>query len=969
MKKRILAMALACLMALSVVSFVACDDEAIEEQAAKIADLETATAALQTAINTKANASDLSDAVADFTAALADVAAKGDVDAVKTSLDAVKTTADSALAKADANATAIETLKTAIEAVEAAIDTKADKEAVEAAIADAIAEMQAAMELLATKAELEAATAALQAAIDTKAAKEDVEAAVKELKDAIAATNGDVEAVETALAAVKATAEAALAKAEALGDIDELLATIKNVTTLCTQLGVQVEGLEDALDGMINIKDWNEATKGVSEAIIELTEAYNAINPNYYDAEEWAKINVAYKLAEVSITRAVSVDALEGAVDEFVETVKSLSTVGDKVEAMFDAVEADLATLNTYYKAENGKSLLDEAAVELLDKVAADLAAALKKYNEEYAADRLPDNELGFVYNDCAAALEKYNNRKVALDAANVEADTINDLITKYTESFVEVTADNTAALNALTDEIAAWEVAYFSAEFAAEKANKSANYQLVKHADYEALADNYKTLGLDAAGCLAAFAESLNFEVTLLSKADLDNSLKLYNAYTDKCKADGTSLDHQYNEHNGAYYLDILLTKTAEYNTLVKDAQAAYDEVYKNLTKETVTIYDAAAIEAMLKWYADYELAGEFATEVKVTGTEIYVTNATYDALIEVQAACKVIVDAKDLETEAVNALLADLPKAGAVADIIDGAPDFAICDECDEVGCDACAYTGLNISANEVKLSDKDAIEAARAAYEAWLNGTEAPEGYTADQYKINAESGIYPVNADDYTNLEKAEAYIALLEAQLDYVVNDLIDHLDADDPDAEILANVNLNINALVAMNCGDDTCLSDESKAAVAEYELALYKKTKLAEVQDLYDEMKEALESVEINTEAFAGKYEALCILVATAKNKTAVDSAITVWTDGDYANAKAAYELAVAKNDAKAKVEAAYDAKVVEYTAAGKDAATLDKYAALYTMTCGEIDDAATIEAVETAVNRWNSERVNFYD
>ena len=964
MKKRILAMALACLMVLSVVSFVACDDEAIEEQAAKIADLETATAALQTAINTKANASDLSDAVADFTAALADVAAKGDVDAVKTNLDAVKATADSALAKADANATAIETLKTAIEAIEEALEAKADKATVEAAIA----EMQAAMDLLATKAELEAATATLQAAIDTKAAKDVVDAAVKELKDAIAATNGDVEAVETALAAVKATADAALAKAEALGDVDALLETIKNVTTLCTQLGVQVEGLEDAIDGLINIDDWNEATEGVREAIIELAEKYNEITKTYYDADELAKIEIAYKVAEISITRAPNVAALEGAVDEFVETVKSLPTVGDKVEEMFDAVVADLETLNTYYKAENGKSLLDEAAVTLLAEVAEDLAAALAKYTAEYDAGRIPDGELGFVYNDCKDDLDTYNARKVALDAAKTEADAINDLIADYTESFIEVTADNTADLNALTDRIDAWEVAYFSAEFAAEKANESANYKLVKHANYKALVDNYKTLGLDAAGCLAAFAESLDFEVTLLSKADLDNSLTLYNAYTDKCKADGTSLDHKYNDKNGAYYLDILLTKTAEYNALVEEAQAAYDAVYKDLTATNVTIYDAAAIKAMLDWYADYELAGEFATEVKVTGTETYVTNATYGALVKVQAACQVIVDAKVAETETVNELLEALPRAGAVESVVGGSTNLVTCTECAGIGCETCFNIGVDFSANEVKLSDKDEIAAARAAYEAWLNGTKAPENYTEEQYKINVASDLYKVTEAEYTNLEYAEGYILVLEDTLS-ILNASIEALDVTAPDASALNDVKNQLDVLVKANCNDESCLSDEKHAAIAAYDLALHKKTELDKVQDLYDDMKANLESVGINTETFAGKYEALCGLVAAAENKTAVDSAITVWKDGDYADAKAAYDLAVAKNAAKAEVKVDYDAKVAEYEAAGKDATTLDKFAALYTMTCGEIDDATTIEAVNTAVTRWDSERVNFYD
>ena len=976
MKKRILAMALACLMALSVVSFVACDDEAIEEQATKIADLETATAALQTAIETKANASDLSDAVADFTAELAKAAAKGDVDAIKTALDAVTATADSALAKADANATAIETLKTSIAAIEAAIaEIETSVEANAADLADAIADMQAAMELLATKADLEAATAALQAAIDTKAAKEDVDAAIKDLKDAIAATNGDVEAVETALAAVKATAEAALAKAEAVGDVDALLETIKNVTALCTQLGVQVEGLEDAIDGMINIDDWNEATEGVSEAIIELTEAYIAINKNYYDAEELAKIEVAYKLAEVSITRAVNVAALAGAVEEFVETVESLPTVGDKVEAMFDTIEADLATLNTYYKAENGKSLLDDAAVELLAKVTTDLAAALAKYDTEFNADRLPDNSLGFVYNACAEALAKYNDRKVVLDAAKVEADAINDLIAEYTESFIEVTADNTDKLNALEARIAAWEATNFSGDFADEKANNSANYKLVKHADYKALADNYKTLGLDAAGCLEAFAKSLDFKVTLLSKADLDNSLTLYNAYTDKCKADGTSLDHKYNDKNGAYYLDILLTKTADYNALVKEAQEAYDAVYVNLTTSTVTIYDAAAIEAMLGWYAEY---GVYEGETLVFGEAGYplttpVTEATYNALLEVKAACKTLVDAKVAETAAVNALLAALPRAGAV---VGYEPTFgyvliAPCATCGgaEPYCDACADTfGGDYSDNEIKLSDEATIAAARAAYDEWLNGTKAPEGYTADQFKI-VGTDLYVIEADEVSNLVDAENYVKdILKSSLEYVLG-LIEALDVNDPTQEKLDEIKFEIGYLVTQNCGDETCLSKANYDAVTAYELALYKKTELAKVQALYDAMKADLESVGINTDAFAGKYEALCSLVAAAENKTAVNDSIKAWTEGDYANAKAAYDLQVAKNAAKAEVKADYDAKVAEYTAAGKDAVTLGKFEALYTMTCGEIDDATTIEAVNTAVTRWDNERVNFYD
>ncbi|MBE6684135.1 MAG: hypothetical protein E7592_00605 [Ruminococcaceae bacterium] len=989
MKKRILAIVLACLMIFSVVSFVACDD-ATEEHAEKIATLETATDALKAAIETKASASDLNKAVADFTAELEKAAAKGDVEAVQAALAAVETTAKNALDKAGANATAIEALNAAVAEIEAALEAAessvgagvADLEAAIADLGTAITEIQETIALLATKAELEEATKALQEAIDTNS--KDIKDAVEKFDAAIKAAGEDTEAVKEALAAVKATADDALAKVTALGDIEELLETVATLKELDI---VDVEGLEDALKGYISITDWDKASAKIHDYLKTLNEEYSKYEAtkNYYTEEAWDDIELEYDYAILCLNRAYSVENLGTIVENFKTAAADVKLIIEQIAEKLNNVDtATLGTLKAHYEAQNGKSLLDEGVDALIATADENLAALYNEYMTEYTAGHLPlegdgseiTAQVGTTYQGYVDALDAYKDRKAALETAEEEANEINALIVEYAafadDEDDEINNPNTTALNALKDRIAAWDETYF-----ADFANDTVNYGLVHHAEFDTLYNAYWHLGVDAAGLLAEFAESLNFEVTLLSKPALDNSLELYNAYTDKCEADGTSLDYEYNDHNGAYYLVQLLNMTTEYNTLVEEAQAAYDEVYENITVDNVTIYDMAAIEAMLAWYdvEEYGLVDNFATEVKVTGTENYVTKATRDDLLEVKAACQALVDAKNEQTNAVNALLAALPTAGAVGgNSVDGFIDPA-CAECAEAGCEACNFLGYNFTGNEIKLSDKEAIENAREAYDAWLNGT-------SDQDKINLDSELFVIDAEAYVNLERAEHYMLnWLESLLRdtvYAVKDL----DGTNPDEDAYAGAIWLRDMLVAANCGDTTCLTGvytpdgeepfeyDVPATLAAYELAVYKLEKLEEVEDLYEAMKADLESVELSTTEFTASYTTLCGLINAGENMAAVDSLITAWkTEGAYKNAEDAYMLAVAKNEAKATVEGSYNDKVAEYEAAGKDADTLANFENLYKLTCNEIDNATSVEAVSTVVTRWNNERVNLFD
>ena len=765
MKKRILAMALACLMVLSVVSFVGCsnNDAAVEEQATKIADLESATAALKTAIDT--NAADIKTAIADFNAAIAGV-------------------------------------------------------------------------------------------------------------------NGDVDAVEEALAAVKATAEAALEKATTAGNTTEILETIATVQALCAKLEGDVTALNEAvaaaLETVIALEDWNAATDKIYDTWDILEEKYDAYNSDYYTASEWAKIDNAYDYAYICILRAPSVEALEGAIDTFVETAEAAKLIIEQIAEDLDAIEANvLATLAVYYKGEQGKSLLDDDAAILIATAQTQLTALYDEYMAEYAAGHVPDgdftSQVGVDYTADVTALNAYVAREAVLQVAKTEATAINATIASLTQSATSVTAGNQAALAELAEDVEAWVATYFAGEFAAEIAIKSTNYKMLDMAGYEALVDAYAALSYDFEAALKAFVDAYKAigDVNLLSADKIDAAKRAYLFWIDNA-ADASALDYVFEGQTaGAYYTEFV-AKVTEYTALVAEASEAYFDAYVTLTPSTVTIYDATTVQAMVNWFVKNAVPAEgegytFGNGyplVDASGNTVAITEADYNAVVALKEACDTLVAAKTAETKAANDAITAL-----------GTADKS------------------NPANNQISLNDKADIAAARAAYDAWVAGTNAPEGYTADQYKINAAKTEYVVNE---AALTAAEGYVAALE-KLVASLKDGISKLDAENPDANVVAQLKKTIDQFKTVNCGsDEGYITAEEYAKLEQCEFVIAQKGAIAKIRAAYEALVAAVRADSTLTDVekaeiiadLTTSFNLTCEYVGQAQTAAAVNKWVDVWAN-----------------------------------------------------------------------------------
>ena len=735
----------------------------------------------------------------------------------------------------------------------------------------------AAVEEQATKiADLESATAALKTAIDTNAA--DIDAAIADFNAAIAAVNGEVDAIDEALKAVKATAEAALEKATTAGNTTEILETIATVQSLCAKLEGDVTALNEAvaaaLETVIALEDWNAATDAILDAMEDLEEAYETYDDTYYTAAEWAKIENAYTYAQLCIFRAPSVEAVNKALTTFAETADAAKLIVEQIAEKLDAVEAGvLATLEVYFKGEQGKSLLDDDAAILLATAASQLDAVKAEYEAEDAAGHIAAGDaiatqIVTDYTADVAALDAYVAREASLQTAKTEAATINATVAALTQSATAVTAGNQKALADLETAVETWVSTYFSGDFAAEIAIKSTNYKMVDMAAYEALVDAYAALSYDFEAALKAFVDAYTAigEVNLLSADKIEAAKRAYLFWINNAE-DASALDYVYEGKTaGAYYTEFV-AKVTEYTALVATASEAYFDTYVALTTSTVTIYDAATVNAMVAWYTTYGVKdgetlvfGNGYPLVDAAGAAKAITEADYNALVAVKEACDALVAAKTAETKAVNDAIVALGTA----------------DDSDPAN-------------NEIALSDKAAIEAARAAYTAWVAGTNAPEGFTADQYKIDATETTYVV---DEAPLAAAEDYVDALAAFLKEI-KDSIAALDAQNPDADDVAQIKEYIDAFKTLNCGsDEGNITAEEYAKLEQCEFVIAQKGAIAQIRAAYEALVAEVRADSTLTDAekaeiiadLTTSFNLTCEYVGQADTVAAVNKWVNVW-------------------------------------------------------------------------------------
>ena len=198
-----------------------------------------------------------------------------------------------------------------------------------------------------------------------------------------------------------------------------------------------------------------------------------------------------------------------------------------------------------------------------------------------------------------------------------------------------------------------------------------------------------------------------------------------------------GTALDTRL-AFMKADVIDAQATKQAAYNTLVADAKADFATIKASieaLNTANFNLYAAEIVDPLRvaydAWAVKYTLTDNTtaAYTAEIDDADILAYKATLEKLIAAEAAVKAIEDDKKAESVTVSGIIAALPEA------------------------------------DKVTTANRDAIEAARAAYEKWLNG-DGNALRAIDPAKDNAAYG-YVVDA---TKLIAAENALTLLDQML-------------------------------------------------------------------------------------------------------------------------------------------------------------------------------------------------------
>lgn len=768
MKKRsILSILLVFVMIAAVCLFVGCDEE---ETNAKIDNavvdavtqatekIDAAKAALETAIAAKADTATLTTKIEELNAAIA--AAKA---AATTADAALKTELEAAIAAAKTAATdaAAANLATAKADLEAAIAKKADATTVDTKVTELTAAIEAAK------------TAASNAATDADTAlKTELTAAIEAAKKAA------TDAATANLATAKAELEAAIAaKADAATlteKVGELTTAIATATKNAADANVEIQAAIAAIkEAYVAIGAWDEATEAVIDYLTALETTYNAIAN---DAVKTATATV-YSETIIRLYRAVDKTAAKAAYDFATETFKAVAGIGaivvpeayyyeaelTAIEALINKAYADVLALD-YADASAAtvtgivnKLTADIAAVDMkADKINAALIAIDDKassvvLSEEWAAVLAAAKVALDAEADLAnvaesgipAVLATYktlNDRYTALQQAQREATQLNaDIETldgMLKEEIAVITTDYQIRRNAIVAGVEKWEKDYFT-DFAKE----GENYAMLNHDAYAAVLKLYdNTVGyLVELAQAAADAFNKLGKVTIRSELDIAEAMAAYNTFNRELGSLGFEIE-------GVPTAEQLTTTIARVNkdflVICAEAIAAYKSLAV-IDTTTVTIYNGEEVNAILAWYnkyfgvdakvADSKLGLETALTIKdeTTGDKLTFTEDNLTAVKALYNAYNTLETAKKAETKTVTDAVAAL----------------------------------------KVCTNNRTAIDAAKAAYTAWLNGTNAPEGFTADQYKINTEKDTYVVaNAGTIATIDEQ---VAALEARFEAI----------------------------------------------------------------------------------------------------------------------------------------------------------------------------------------------------
>ncbi len=675
--------------------------------------------------------------------------------------------------------------------------TVEDKEAVEAARAafDALTDDQRALvDVDALSEKLAAAEAALKVALD-KAAADAVIAQIDALPAATRVTINDKDAIEAASAAY-----------------DALTDDQKNYVPLSSKLKLTID--KGALDAAIKIAEDEAAADAVEKMIEELPAPADVTLDDKTAVEDARAAYDALTNAQkrmVNLTDRVKLTADEAAIQKIENDIAAADAVTEQINALpaaeditLDDARAVMAARGAYNNlTDDQKAYVDDETVQKLTDVEDALAEkvevatvialidALPAAEDVTLADRTVIDSTGVAYDlltddqkaqidpetaqklfDAQAALAKIDSD---MKAADEVAKMINDLpsATNVTLNDKDAIEAASAAYDALTD--AQKDYVPLSSKLKLT-VDKGALDAAIKIAEDEAAADavekmieelpapadvtlDDKTAVEDARAAYDALTNAQKRMVNLTDRVKLtadeaaiqkiENDIAAADAVTEQINALPAAEDITLDDARA------VMAARGAYNNLTDDQKALVtDDTVQKLTDAEDAIVSALTVETVKTMMNVLPAAEDVTYNDKPF---IEATRSAYDDLTDAQ---KAQIDDETLQklTDAEDALAlieADKEAADAVAAMIEALP-----------------------AATKVTLNDKDAIEAASAAYDEL---TDAQKAFVpaADKIKLAVDKGALDAAqkaADDEAAADAVEKMIEDLPAPADVTIDD-------------------------------------------------------------------------------------------------------------------------------------------------------------------------------------------------
>lgn len=683
--------------------------KALEEKiAANETDCAAEIAAVNAAIVEAQKASDASDATLKTAIADAKAALNTAIKAVQADLEAAKVALSDKIAANTAELNEeIAALVAALENIELAYQA-ADLEltvAVSTYIDECYVTLEAAIAVVAG--DVEALTEYVEDAVE--ALEADIAAGNKNLLDSIAAVNNAITVAqakaETADAALKEALEQAIAdaskaiveavdviKEDLQGKIDTLNESVEIIdNSINVTIAGQIKDINDAIDAInadTTLADAIDAVEADIEALYatiatyqqtteEVVKAWHEIYTTY---QLWEQVNVSYgdmyvldaegnkvpvdvaaeyASAQVRLYRALNLDEVDAVKAAFFAVIRNVKS--DTLDAL-NAIYANLVAAEKSLSAET----IDLKAVRTsLD------AADLSGYAE---AKLIVDGKVVDLHVMSNALWTEYNKVRVAvvedyLEAGNLEAARagILDLVADG-EDASELIADYNAKRVAIVEKlIADLDAALGAAESleALEEAAKGA----------EAVTDAYNALENDT----DIVVETTDLEALEAKMAAVEENYVLHRIKFAKAGIEAAVVVDDLTDDKAI--LDGIIAATANIETKLEEAYAAYYSKYVLLYAADLTADMNAYIDNLAAIYADYNDADNAAIATIRANYVAFVDNRDYAEAFRANAESDVLKALADAEAKFVAvenqllALEALVPAGEAVAAILDNA------------------------------------------------------------------------------------------------------------------------------------------------------------------------------------------------------------------------------------------------------------------------------------------------------